>query len=185
MNMKKLVIIGLVVVCAVIAFVTVANEKQDESVEVTGVSVQETMRVEGVIVSVDERSFIMQDKDLGEIQVNFDASSVFEGVDAAALSFGQYVFVDFDGKMTRSIPMQIFAQKVGMYPVAGSVTEIGENSVTIEQSNGKGPAVIHLLEDAPELKVGDEIIAYTNGAMTMSLPPQTTALAIEFVETAE
>jgi len=185
MNMKKLVTIGLVIVCAVIAFVTVANEKQDESVEITGVSVQETMRVEGVIVSVDESSFIMQDKDLGEIQVNFDASSVFEGVDAAALSFGQYVFVDFDGKMTRSLPPQIFAQKVGMYPVAGVVIEVGDASITIEQSNGNGPALIHLLDGAPEMKAGDEIIAYTNGAMTMSIPPQTTALAIEFVAAAE
>ena len=185
MNMKKLAVIGLVIVCAVLAFVTVVGEKQRENKEMTDVQVEETVRVEGLIVSVDETFFVMQDKDLGEIQVNFDASTVFEGADAAALSVGQYVFVDFDGKMTRSIPMQIFAKKVGMYPVAGTVTEIGETSVTIEQSNGNGPAVIHLLEGAPELAVGDEIIAYTNGAMTMSLPPQTTALAIQFVAAVE
>ena len=183
MSMKKLVVIGLLVVCAVIAFVTVSSEKQEVIQEMEEAQGQETFRVEGLIATVEENNFIIQDATLGELRVNFDATTVFEGVNAEDLFFGQYVFVDFDGKMTRSIPMQIFAQKVGMYPVAGSVTEIGENSVTIEQTNG--PVVIHLLEGAPELKVGDEIIAYTNGAMTMSLPPQTTALAIEFVETAE
>ena len=34
--------------------------------------------------------------------------------------------------------------------------------------------------EAPVYNVGDAIIAYTNGAMTMSLPPQMTALAIVF-----
>ena len=185
MSMKKLVVIGLLVVCAVIAFVTVSSEKQEVIQEMEEAQGQETFRVEGLIATVEENNFIIQDATLGELRVNFDDTTVFEGVNAEDLFFGQYVFVDFDGKMTRSIPMQIFAQKVGMYPVAGSVTEIGENSVTIEQTNGNGLAVIHLLEGAPDLKVGDEIIAYTNGAMTMSLPPQTTALAIEFVETAE
>jgi hypothetical protein len=182
---KKIVVIGLIIVCAVIAFVTVSGEKQEIIQEMADAQPQETFRVEGLIATVEENSFIIQDATLGELRVNYDDTTVFEGVNAADLFFGQYAFVDFDGKMTRSIPMQIFAQKVGMYPVGGVVTEIGEASITIEQSNGNGPAVIHLLEGAPELAVGDEIIAYTNGAMTMSLPPQTTALAIEFVAAAE
>ncbi len=183
---KKIVVIGLVVVLIVIAAVSFGSGNRMERIEEMEeqAQVQETQRVEGLIVSVGEGHFIMQDKDLGEIQVNFGAESVFEGVIAADLAFGQYVFVDFDGKMTRSLPPQIFAMKIGMYPVSGVVTEIGEGSITINQGEA-GDVVVHLLDEAMELAVGDEIIAYTNGAMTMSLPPQTTALAIEFVTAAE
>lgn len=182
--MKKLVIVGLAVVCIVIAAVTMSGRKQ-EIVDMTEATVSQATRVEGLIVTVEDGSFILQDKDLGEIQVNLSDATVFEGVDASALAFGQYVFVDFDGKMTRSLPPQIAAMKVGMYPVSGVVTEIAEGSVTIEQSNGNGEAVIHLLEGAPALNVGDEIVAYTNGAMTMSLPPQTTALAVDVMVSAQ
>lgn len=187
MNMKKLVVFGLIVVCIVIAAVSFGSGNRAERIAdlEAQAQVQETVRVEGMIVTVEEGSFIMQDKDLGEIRVNFDAATTFEGVTAEELFFGQYVFVDFDGKMTRSLPPQIFGQKVGMYPVSGVVTEIGEASITIEQSNGNGEALIHLLEGAPEMKAGDEIVAYTNGAMTMSIPPQTTALTIEIVTAAE
>ncbi|MBR5287298.1 MAG: hypothetical protein IKU34_01755 [Clostridia bacterium] len=185
MNMKKLVMIGLVIVCAVIAFVTVSSEKKEAIEAMEAAQGQETFRAEGLIATVEENNFIIQDATLGELRVNYDATTVFEGVDAAALAFGQYVFVDFDGKMTRSIPPQISGMKVGMYPVSGVVTEVSESSVTIEQNNGNGQAVIHLLDGAPELAIGDEIIAYTNGAMTMSIPPQTTALAVEFVAAAE
>ena len=183
MNMKKFVAFALVVVCIVIAAVSLSSGNRVERMEELEeqASVQDTLRVEGLIVSVGEGHFIMQEKDLGEIQVNFDAMSMFEGVSAQELSFGQYVFIDFDGKMTRSLPPQIFAQKVGMYPVAGVVVEIGEGSITIEQENGAGQAIIHLAEGAFVPEMGEAIIAYTNGAMTMSLPPQTTALAIDVV----
>lgn len=183
--MKKLIVIGLAVVCIVIAAVALSGGEAKDSVVENDAQVQETTRVEGMIVTVQDRSFIIQDKDLGELQVNYDASSVFEGVDASALAFGQYVFVDFDGKMTRSLPPQIFAQKVGMYPVSGTVLDIAEDKITIEQENGAGEAIVFLPEGAPELAVGDAIIAYTTGAMTMSLPPQTTALAIEVTAAAE
>ncbi len=185
MNMKKLVMIGLVVVCVVIAAVALGGGAAKEPIVDTEAQVEETTRVEGLIVSVGEGHFIMQDKDLGEIQVNLSDATVFEGVLQTELAFGQYVFVDFDGKMTRSLPPQIAGMKVGMYPVSGVVTAVSEESVTIEQANGNGEAVIHLLEGAPQLTVGDEIIAYTNGAMTMSLPPQTTALAIDVVTAAQ
>jgi len=103
---KKIVVIGLVVVLIVIAAVSFGSGNRMERIEEMEeqAQVQETQRVEGLIVSVGEGHFIMQDKDLGEIQVNFGAESVFEGVIAADLAFGQYVFVDFDGKMTRSLP---------------------------------------------------------------------------------
>jgi len=42
-----------------------------------------------------------------------------------------------------------------------------------------------LSEDAPVFAVGDAIIAYTNGTMTMSLPPQMTALTIVFAPQAD
>ncbi len=137
---------------------------------------QEAPRAEGVITAIEEGFFLMTDKELGEIQVNFDETSAFEGVDASALAAGQYAFVVFDGKMTRSLPMQIFGQQIAVYPVSGNVLEVAEDSVILSQENGE--VVVYLPEGAPQLTVGDAVTAYTTGAMTMSLPPQTTAMAI-------
>lgn len=185
MNMKRIVIIGLAVVCVIIAAVALGGGEKKNAVVESEAQVSETTRVEGLIVVVEDGSFIMQDKDLGEIQVNVSDTTAFTGISPDELAFGQYVFVDFDGKMTRSLPPQIAGMQVSMYPVSGAVLEITEESVTIEQANGGGEAVVFLPEGAPELNVGDAIVAYTTGAMTMSLPPQTTALAIEVTAAAE
>ena len=84
-----------------------------------------------------------------------------------------------------------------------SAEEIAADEQTDEKTEEEADAELteeELLEEemleieAPVYNVGDAIIAYTNGAMTMSLPPQMTALAIVFapeaieeeaVETAE
>ena len=79
--------------------------------------------------------------------------------------------------MTRSLPAQITALKIGVYEVKGTVTASEEGRVTIDQGEA-GEVVLTLPESAPEIAVGDAITAYTTGISTMSLPPQMNAIAI-------
>ena len=50
--------------------------------------------------------------------------------------------------------------------------------VMIRREDPAEEILMHLPENVPELKEGDLVTAYTNGAMTMSLPPQMNAIAI-------
>ena len=181
--MNKMVLICLAAVVCVIGATLVVNwlpANQEPAQEM--VQVIEIPTVEGLIVEVSDGYFVMQDAVQGEIQVNFSSETAFEGVSAQELEFGQYVFVNYDGKMTRSLPPQIAGERVAMYPVSGRVTALETDRVTIEQENGQGEAIVFLPEGAPQLTLGNQITAYTNGAMTMSLPPQTTALHVEVTE---
>ena len=177
---KKIVVIGLVVVLIVILAVSFGSGNRAQLIEEMEeqAQVQETMNVEGMIVTVEEDHFIMQEKELGEIRVNFGAESLFEGVIAADLSFGQYVFVDFDGKMTRSIPAQVYALKIGLYPVSGVVKAVGEGSITLSREEIGDEVIVFLSEGTATPNVGDSVTAYTNGAMTMSLPAKTHAIGV-------
>lgn len=62
---------------------------------------------------------------------------------------------------------------------ADEEAELVDEELTGEETLNEELSDEELLElEAPVYNVGDAIIAYTNGAMTMSLPPQMTALAI-------
>ena len=45
--------------------------------------------------------------------------------------------------------------------------------------------ILTLPQDAMQVAVGDQIIAYTTGVSTMSLPPQMNAIAVEQMEIEE
>ncbi len=64
---------------------------------------------------------------------------------------------------------------------ADEEAELVDEEQIDEEALSEEPSDEEILEiEAPVYNVGDAIIAYTNGAMTMSLPPQMTALAIIF-----
>ena len=114
--------------------------------------------------------------ELGQIQANLFEDTLLEGVEELAV--GQVAIVTYDGKMTRSLPAQVTALRIGVYEVKGTVTAIEEGRITIEQTEGGGEVVLTLPESAPELAVGDGITAYTTDISTMSLPPQMNAIAM-------
>ncbi len=134
---------------------------------------QEIFGLSGLVTEATEEYVVIADDEMGDVQVNFGEETVFEGIDAASLAVGQYVYVDYDGKMTRSLPPQVFAMRLVAHVVTGTVTEVSEGSVTVMQENGE--VVLHLPEGAPQVAAGQSVVAYTNGMMTMSLPPQMSA----------
>lgn len=140
-------------------------EESGEEREIFGLS--------GLVTEATEEYIVIADGEMGDVRVNLGEETVFEGIDAASLAVGQYVYVDYDGKMTRSLPPQVFALRLAAHVVTGTVIETSEGSVTVMQEGGE--VVLHLPEGAPQIAAGQTIVAYTNGAMTMSLPPQMAA----------
>ena len=68
---KKIVVIGLVVVCIVIAAVSTGKGNRAQLIEEMEeqAQVEETVYAEGMIVTVEKDHFVMQEKELGEIPV--------------------------------------------------------------------------------------------------------------------
>ena len=139
---------------------------------------QEVFMLGGEVTELGEDFFVMTDAELGEVQVNLGDDSAFDGVEPGELAVGQYVYVIYDGKMTRSLPPQVFALRVSMYATAGSITELTEGKMTLVRDEIGDEVIISLPQDAPELSVGDHVTAYTTGIMTMSIPAQMNAVKI-------
>ena len=143
-----------------------------------GAQESEVFLLSGTIMEVLDDCVMLDVPELGDVQAFIGEETTIEGVDA--LRIGQTAFVLYDGKMTRSLPPQITAQRISVYAVEGTVTEVAEDRVTILRGDELGEVVLTLPENAPELEIGQSVIAYTTGIMTMSLPPIMNAIAFEF-----
>ena len=197
--MKKMVIAALAALLLVGALVALAENNAKESAPAQDVPVESTapgteeatdgavtgeteepqiFMLGGEVTQVGEGFFVMTDAELGEVQVNLGDDSAFDGVEPDELAVGQYVYVIYDGKMTRSLPPQVFALRVSMYATAGSITELTDGKMTLVRDEIGDEVIISLPQDAPELSVGDHVTAYTTGIMTMSIPAQMNAVKV-------
>lgn len=162
----------------------VKTDEQTEAVEMAQTAEQaetaeaEIVELGGRITEIADGYIVMETLMHGMVQVNLGDDTLYDGADPDELAVGQYIQVMYDGKMTRSLPAQITALKVGLYPVSGVVKELGENSVTLSREEIGDEVIVFLPEGAQALSVGDSVTAYTNGAMTMSLPAQTNAIGV-------
>lgn len=133
--------------------------------------------LEGFVTELVEGGFIMEDKDLGSVMLNVDETTVLDGVLAdGEIEVGQYVFVTYDGRMTRSIPPQAHADRVGCYVLRGSVGELMDIGVLLTGDELFGDVIVRPGEnELPPLYVGMPATVYYNGVMALSLPGQVTA----------
>lgn len=136
----------------------------------------ELVTLTGTIVEVTDEYVLLDVGDMGQVQANLSEDTLIEGVEELAV--GQTAIVTYDGKMTRSLPAQITALRVGVYEVKGTVKAMEDGRIIVEKTEGGDEVVLTLPENAPALAVGDVITAYTTGISTMSLPPQMNAIAI-------
>ena len=148
------------------------TETADDAAEV------EILELGGQITEIADGYILIMDSVHGVVQVNLGDDTLYDGADLEELSVGQYVQVMCDGKMTRSIPAQVYALKVGLYPVSGVVKAVGEGSITLSREEIGDEVIVFLPEGAQMPAVGSSVTAYTNGAMTMSLPAQTNAIGV-------
>ena len=136
--------------------------------------------LEGLITQVQGAAFLMEDRTLGPVFVQLDAATTqYEGVAAAdTLAIGQYVYVQYDGKMTRSQPPQVTALKVSCFRLQGTVSEILETGFLLTGDPVIDQALIRSDADQPAVSLGMSVTVYFSGVMAMSMPPQISAVHI-------
>ncbi len=132
---------------------------------------------EGLITEVDSGYFVMNAVNEGSVRANLDDTTVYEGTVAKdTLAVGQYVYVLYNGVMTRSLPPQISAQKVSCFKVTGTVTSLMDNGFLLEGDTVLGTVVVHTDATLPPVFLNVPVTLYYNGVMSMSMPPQISAV---------
>ncbi len=134
--------------------------------------------LQGLITALETDGFRMDDTVLGVVKVRLDAQlTAYEGIAARdRLAVGQYVYVQYNGNLTRSIPPQVTALKVSCFALTGTVGAILENGCVVEGDAVLGTTVVHMPEGQPPVFTGMTVTAYYNGVLAQSLPPQLTAV---------
>ena len=132
----------------------------------------------GRVLEVSGEYFLLETQTHGTVQVNYGAETVFEGVDAKTLTAGQFAVVDYDGKMTRSLPGQVFGQRVGVYAVQGRVDAVAADRFTLIRTDSGEEVIVTLGDTEASVQPGDDVIVYTTGVATLSLPAQVNAIGV-------
>ena len=132
--------------------------------------------LEGLVTEVLEQGFVMDDIELGSVLLNVDETTVMDGILAEGdIEVGQYVFVEYDGRLTRSLPPQAHADRVGCYRLTGTVDLSVSMGVLLIGDPTFGDVIVRVDGSMPHLFQGMPITVYYNGVMAMSYPGQVTA----------
>ncbi len=127
-----------------------------------------------VLEITSEESFLLLNQDQQTIQVNTDKSTIFDL--ATSLHAGQYVVIDYDGKMTRSNPPQLFAKRIYGADVSGIVTAVNGHEITLVDDSTQQERIIHIPEDLSMPVADEHITVHYDGTIALSLPAQLSAL---------
>ncbi len=132
--------------------------------------------LEGMVTEIVDGGFVMEDAEQGEVMLNLSDATVFDGILMEdELAVGQYVFVEYDGRMTFSLPPQAHADRVACHVLTGSVTEVLEDGSILMNDDVFGETIVHLPEGMNHVYAGMPITVYYDGVMSLSLPGQASA----------
>lgn len=170
--MKKL--FAVLMMCVMLAAMPFAAMAQEENMPAV---------LQGFVTEIVENGFVMEDTQQGEVMLNTSDATVFDGVLLEGeLSVGQYVFVEYDGRMTFSLPPQAHADRVAAHMLTGSVMEVLEDNAILMQDDVFGETIVQMTEEMGHVYAGMPIVVYYDGVMTLSLPGQVNASAIVLPE---
>ncbi len=139
-------------------------------------------QIEGVIAEVLEDGSILVDSiNAGPVLVHVNEDTVLEGFEKLAV--GQYVYVTYNGVMTRSLPPQITAQKIECHMINGKVTSADEAMGTIlMESKDHGLVLVHLPDMDMMPVQGDYVTVYYGGIMALSYPGQVGGVKVDIYQ---
>lgn len=133
----------------------------------------------GQITEINDEYLILEGTQQGTVQVNIFDDTLYNGsLQQGELAVGQYAEVIHDGKMTRSIPAQIAALAINVYPLKGTVDAVEEDGRVLVTPADGGEQVVLSLPDGVTMEVGETATFYTNGMATMSIPAQMNAIGV-------
>lgn len=132
--------------------------------------------LEGLVTEIVDGGFVIEDAEQGKVMLNTSDATVFDGILLdSELTEGQYVFVEYDGRMTFSLPPQAHADRVACHALTGSVTEVLEDGSILMMDDTFGETIVHLGEGMSHVYAGMPITVYYDGVMTLSLPGEANA----------
>lgn len=133
----------------------------------------------GRITEINDEYLILEGTQQGTVQVNIFDDTLYNGsLQQGELAVGQYAEVIYDGKMTRSIPAQIAALAINVYPLKGTVDAVEEDGRVLVTPADGGEQVVLSLPDGVTMEAGETATFYTNGMATMSIPAQMNAIGV-------
>ena len=133
----------------------------------------------GQITEINDEYLILEGTQQGTVPVNIFDDTLYNGVlQQGELAVGQYAEVIYDGKMTRSIPAQIAALAINVYPLTGTVDAVEEDGRVLVTPADGGEQVVLSLPDGVTMEAGETATFYTNGMATMSIPAQMNAIGV-------
>ena len=163
--MKKMISLFAALLLAVAAPLTVLAEDTEMM-----------MTFEGLVTEIFDGGFLMEDKEMGLVQVNTDDKTVLDGIlSIQPMEVGMYVLVDHTGMMTRSIPPQVYGMRVGCYTLNGVAGEITEEGVLLTGDPIFGEVFVQMTPTMANVFPGVPMLVYYDGVMTMSLPGKVNA----------
>ena len=163
--MKKMISLFAALLLAVAAPLTVLAEDTEM-----------IMTFEGLVTEIFDGGFLMEDKEMGLVQVNTDDKTVLDGIlSIQPMEVGMYVLVDHTGMMTRSIPPQVYGMRVGCYTLTGVAGEITEEGVLLTGDPIFGEVFVQMTPTMANVFPGVPMLVYYDGVMTMSLPGKVNA----------
>ena len=132
----------------------------------------EAFMLQGVIVEIADGSITIYTEDMGNVLVLVSEETVQET--NHDLEVGSYIYVDYNGQMTRSLPPQVTAARIVSHRLEGDVlaTYPEENALLLYASDGMEYRVNLPASWAETGFDAQRAIVYFNGAATLSIPPQ-------------
>lgn len=163
--MKKFVSLLLALLLAAAAPLTVLAEEP------------EMMKpFEGLVTEVFEGGFLMEDMEMGILQINVDDNTILDGLlTIESIAVGMYVIVDHNGMMTRSIPPQVYGVRVGCYTLNGVAGDITPEGVLLTGDPIFGDVFVQMTPTMANVFPGVPMLVYYDGVITMSLPGKVNA----------
>jgi hypothetical protein len=131
----------------------------------------------GVIVEIGEEGLLLDQGDGNYVVVHMEESTPITGVEE--LEVGMYVFVRYNGVMTRSLPPQVTAEEIQVNRLSGPVVELYDDGFLMTDET-VDDVIVHWEDPASTVAVGGNAVVYTNGVMALSMPGQVTGLKVDF-----
>ena len=107
----------------------------------------------GQITEINDEYLILEGTQQGTVQVNIFDDTLYNGsLQQGELAVGQYAEVIYDGKMTRSIPAQIAALAINVYPLKGTVDAVEEDGRVLVTPADGGEQALLVTTEMPQVR---------------------------------
>ena len=134
----------------------------------------ESTTIEGFVMNVADEMLLLLTRDGLYVEAQLTPDTIFDGKDVA---IGDFIQIDYNGMMTRSIPAQITAEHIGDHMLMGLVSELSENGFILTF----GEEVYQVSADAallPYIQNDMFVTVYFDGMMTRMIPAGVNALYV-------